>query len=204
MEDKKNIVIKVKYPASAKKAEPDVSASKMITEWNIKRIFLAFLVVVLFIVTLFFFLKPDTQNPELKPQAALPEKIIKTPVKSEIKINKKSAKVNKNISRALLTFKINNNEPVDKIILPLKLSKKGSTSVYYFVELKAMKGHTVYHEWLLDGALITRKKVNISDNNWRTASRQLFSNSVKTKWTVRLVDENGKILNEIPFNVIYE
>jgi len=203
MEDKKNIVIKVKYPTSGKQAEHEVSASKVITEWNIKRILLALLGVLLFIVALFFFTKPNTQNTDLQLQAVLPETIIKTPVKPEIEINK-NTKIDKHIIRALLTFKVNNNEPVGEIILPLKLSKKKSTSVYYFVELSAMKGRTVYHEWLRDGALVTRKKVNVSSDNWRTASRQLFAYSVKTNWTVRLVDETGQLLNEIPFNVIYE
>ncbi len=67
-----------------------------------------------------------------------------------------------------------------------------------------MKGRTVFHEWLLDGKLITRKKVNISDDSWRTSSRQLFAYTSKTNWLARLVDENGRILNEIQFNVIYE
>ena len=67
-----------------------------------------------------------------------------------------------------------------------------------------MKGRTVFHEWLLDGKLITRKKVNISDDFWRTSSRQLFAYTARTNWKARLVDEKGQVLNEIPFNVIYE
>jgi hypothetical protein len=204
MEDKKNIVIKLKYPGSGKPDDPDVSSSKVITEWNIKRILLALLGVIFFIATLLFLFKPKTQNMNLQPQAASPENIIKTPVKSEVETNKKSTQSNKKIIRALLTFKIQNNEPAGEIKLPLKLSKNGPTSVYYFVEVAAMKGRTIYHEWLLDGAVITRKKVNISSDNWRTSSRQLFAYSLKTNWTVRLVDETGRILNEIPFNVIYE
>lgn len=210
MEDKKNIVIKLKYPGSGKPSDSDVSASKVITEWNIKRILAALLGVIFFIIVLLFLFKPNTtQNTEVQPQAplrplaALPEKIIKTPVKSEVEINKKTQSIKK-VIRALLTFKIQNNEPVGEIILPLKLSKKRPTSVYYFVELASMKGRTVYHEWLLDGVVITRKKVNISADIWRTSSRQLFVYSLKTSWTVRLVDETGQILNEIPFNVIYE
>jgi hypothetical protein len=85
------------------------------------------------------------------------------------------------------------------------LSKKKSTSVYYFVELTGMKGQTVYHEWLLDGDLITRKKIKISDDDkWRTLSRQLFAYTARNNWTARLVDETGRVLNEIRFNVIYE
>ncbi len=203
MEDKKNIVIKVKYPTSGKKEEHDVSAPKVITEWNIKRILLALTGVILAIAGLFYFIKPDTQKTDLqskadsRPKAALPEKIVNTPTKPK-------AEINKSIIRALLTFKINNNEPIGEITLPLKLSKKDSTSVYYFVELTAMKGRKVYHEWLLDGELITRKKVNISDDTWRTSSRQLFAYSDRTNWTARLVDETGRLLNEIHFNVIYE
>ena len=198
MEDKKNIVIKVKYPASGKKPEHDLPTTKVITEWNIKRILLALAGVILAILLLFYFIKPDAQKPDLEQKTALPEKTVNTPVKPE-------ASVNNNITRALLTFKINNNEPVGEINLPLKLSKKKSTSVYYFVELTGMKGRTVYHEWLLDGNLITRKKINISDNDkWRTLSRQLFAYTARTNWTVRLVDETGRILNEIHFDVIYE
>ncbi|MEI6269233.1 MAG: DUF2914 domain-containing protein [Methylococcaceae bacterium] len=196
MEEKKNIVIKVKYPSNGKKVEPDISQLKVITEWNIKRIVLAFTGVVLFIVMLVFFLKPDTKNTEQPVQSALSE--------NNINIPDQSKEINKPVIRSLLTFKIDNNEPVGEISLPLKLSKKKSTSVYYYVELTGMEGHSVYHEWLLDGALITRKKVNISNGNWRTSSRQLFVYNDKTNWTARLVDETGRLLNEIQFNVIYE
>ena len=195
MEDKKNIVIKIKYP---KKAEQDVSEQKVITEWNIKRIMLALAGIVSIIVLLFYVIKQDTQKTDLQPKAALSEKIANTPAKPQIAIGN-------NITRALLTFETNKNEPVGEITPPLKLSKNKSTSVYYFVELTGMKGRTVYHEWLLDGDLITRKKINISDDDkWRTLSRQLFAYTARTNWAVRMVDETGRILNEIHFDVIYE
>lgn len=197
MEDKKNIVIKVKYPTSAKKTESETHASVIVTQWNIKRILVASAGIVLIVVALFYFNKQDVPQTDLHPQAALPEKVVNTP-------DKPKAEINKNIIRALLTFKINNNEPIGEVILPLKLSKNKATSVYYFVELKAMKGRTVYHEWLLDGKLVTRKKVNISDDTWRTSSRQLFAYSARTHWIVRLVDEQGQLLNERHFDVIYE
>ncbi len=197
MENKKNIVIKVRYPSADKMAGHEVSAPKVITEWNIKRIVLALLGAALITVALFSLFKQDTKKTALQPKAAVPEQIVNTPEKSKTEIKK-------NIIRALLTFKINNNEPEGEIALPLKLSKTNSTSVYYFVELNAMKGKTVYHEWLLDNELITRKKVNISDDTWRTSSRQLFAYSDRTNWTARLVDETGQILNEIHFNAIYE
>ena len=199
MEDKKNIVIKLKYPAADKKAENEVHTSGVVTEWNIKRIALALAGVVLIAAAaLFFVFRQDTQKPDLQPQAALPEKVVNEPVKAE-------KKTTNNINRALLTFDIKNNEPVGEISLPLKLGKNKATSVYYFVELTGMKNRTVYHEWLLDGKLITRKKVHITDDaKWRTFSRQLFAYTAQNNWTVRLVDETGQVLNEIRINVVYE
>ena len=199
MEDKKNIVIKVRYPASRKNTENDIQSSKVVTEWNVKRILLALAGALLIIgMALIYFNRQDTQKTDLQPQAALPEKGINASVNPQIAINN-------TITRALLTFATNKNEPVGEITFPLKLSKKKSTSVYYFVGLTGMKGRTVYHEWLLDGDLITRKKINISDDDkWRTLSRQLFSYTARNGWTARVVDEAGQVLNEIRFNVIYE
>jgi hypothetical protein len=138
---------------------------------------------------------PENIEPTL--QDILPDKVVSRPENN-------NTDVSNNITRAFLTFKIDNNEPAGKIDIPVKLSKYKSTSLYYFVELTGMKGRTVYHEWLLEGKLITRKKVNISNNNWRTSSRQFFANSDKTNWMVRLVDENNKVINELNFSVIYQ
>lgn len=214
MADKKNIKIKVRYPTAGSKPEKDIPAPGMITVWNIKRILLAVGCVLLILVSLIFFIKDDDQKTGLQPQAALPEKIDaeKTDQQPEpaapekiidVSANQKT-EINKNVRRALLTSKINHDEPVGEITFPLKISHKKSTKIYYFVELTAMKGKTVYHEWLLDGALISRKKINISADTWRTASRQIFYRTAKHNWTVRAVDDTGRIINEKHFDVIFE
>lgn len=198
MADKKNIVIKVKYPASGKMPENNVSSPKIITEWNVKRITLALAGIVLAVSVLFYFLNRDTENTASDKPVAVAPKINADPTA------KSTMEVNNHVLRAVLAHKVENNEPVDEITLPLTISKKGSAWIYYFVELKGMKGKTVFHEWLLDGVLISRKKVNISDETWRTASRQVFNYTSENNWTVRLVDETGNIINEKHFNVIYE
>ena len=214
MTNKKNIKIKVRYPTSGSKPEKGEPVPGMITVWNVKRILLALGCLVLILVSMFFFIKDDGQKTDLQPQATLPEKIDvqKTDLQAQATLPEKSVdtsanpktEINKNVRRALLTYKINNNEPVGEITLPLKISKKKSTKIYYFVELTAMKGRTLYHEWLLDGALISRKKVNVSSDPWRTASRQIFYYTAKHNWTARLVDETGRIINEKHFDVIFE
>jgi hypothetical protein len=100
------------------------------------------------------------------------------------------------VSRSLLTYGINNKEPAGEIAGSLKVSGKKPTWVYYFTELKAMKGSRVYHEWLKNGSLVSRQSIVISGDTWRTSSRKLLSESDKGKWTVRMVDENNRLLNE--------
>jgi len=198
MADKKNIVIKVKYPTSVPSSGHVDSLPKTITVWNVKRILIASAGIALVLTAGFYFINKDSQDIESdKPQAIAPELDVKPAAEPK-------TEVNSHVLRSVLSYKIINNEPQEEITLPLKLSKKKSTSIYYFVELKGMNGETVYHEWLLDGVLISRKKVNISNETWRTSSRQIFEYTSDNNWTVRLVDETGAIINEKHFDVIYE
>lgn len=196
MQDKKNIVIKVSFPAQENQAISGLSTPQVVTVWHIKRLLLAGLAGVLLLVLLWFLFKPTPQPTLPAPQAIKTEPLLikQAQPKAEAKV----------VNRSLLTLQVVNNEPFGELIPPLKINKDAATSVYYFVELAAMDGRTVYHEWLLDNELITRKQVNVSGDKWRTASRQLLMYSNRTDWTVRLVDETGQILNTIPFKVIYE
>ena len=60
MTDKRNIVIKVKYPVSGKATEN--LAPKMISEWNVKRILLAIGALILVLASLFYVINNDTQD----------------------------------------------------------------------------------------------------------------------------------------------
>ncbi|WP_340121863.1 DUF2914 domain-containing protein [Methylobacter svalbardensis] len=248
MTDKRNIVIQVKYPISGQ-ATVDL-APKMITEWNIKRILLAASVLVMILISLFYFIHSDTQDnaavivnaieKQVAPQAELKEVEIKNLdistqaiveanllAKSRKELNKNSKqtaaipvkevikkqaskkvikeqehlKVNTNEVRAVLTYKINNKEPVGEIVRSVNLNNKKPTWIYYFTELNAMKGSKVYHEWLKEGVVVTRRALIISGNRWRTSSRKLFSDAEKGNWSVRLFDKNDRLLNEKNFKI---
>ncbi len=199
MDDKKNIVIKVKCSASNKN-KPDIPTPKVITQWNIRRIVTVFVGLVFIILVLSSLFWPKPEDKAVQSEAVLSTNETNKDIDKSVPVVSAQSK----LVRSLFTTKVINNEPIDHLELPLKFDKTKSTSVFYFAELSAVKDKTIYHEWLLDGVLMTRKKVHISDNTWRTSSRQLFSDSKKTNWTVRLVDEAGNILNELAFNVVYE
>ncbi len=238
MTDKKNIVIKVKYPVSGKVAE--ISSPKRVTEWNVRRILVAAGVLVLILAALFYFTNNDVQDNDLDMvsavdrQATPPVEVKETEnistqagekvspsvksIKESNKINTQTAagkevikkqankeqehlEVNHNVSRASLTYKIDNKEPVGEVVRTIGINRKKPVWVYYFTELKAMKGKRVYHEWLKNGVMVSRQALVISGDSWRTSSRKLLSGSDKGSWAVRLVDEKGRLLNEKNFKV---
>lgn len=131
---------------------------------------------------------------------AAKEIIKKQPAEKVIK-ERGYSKVNPNVPRALLTYEINNKEPAGEIVRAVDASRKKPVWVYYFTELKALKGSKIYHEWLKDDVVVSRQAMNISGDTWRTSSRKLLSGAEKGNWTVRLVDKNGQLLNERNFKV---
>ncbi len=134
--------------------------------------------------------------------ASIPAKeVIKKQPKEKVIKERGYSKANPNVPRAVLTYAINNKEPVGEIEKAVDVSHKKPVWLYYFTELKDMKGGKVYHEWLKNGAVVSRQELAISDDTWRTSSRKLLSDSEKGNWTVRLVDKNGRLLNEKNFKV---
>jgi len=141
-------------------------------------------------------------NKSSKQTAAIPAKeVIKKQANKKGIKEREHLKVNTNEVRAVLTYKINNKEPVGEIVRTVNLGNKKPAWIYYFTELNAMKGSKVYHEWLKEGVVVTRRALIISGNRWRTSSRKLFSDAEKGNWTVRLFDKNSRLLNEKNFKV---
>ena len=206
MSDKKNIVIKVKYPTPGKSSEKVASTPGMITEWNVKRIGLALSSLLLGVFMLIYFTDSDDHSGSLTEQLAVPEQTVETNKQSTANIRqpqpaKPLVEMSRSVIRSQLTSEIKKNEPVDSITVPLKIGKKETIWIYYFAELKGLKGRTIFHEWLLNGDLVSQKKVNISADPWRTASKQMITYTTNNDWSVRLVDDAGNQLIEKKFNL---
>lgn len=228
MEDRKNIVIKVKYPTSGKNSV-DATKPKVVEQWDVKRIAIAAGGLLAFIMLLVLVFSGDDEQATTVSQTVVSEKSVADmdetralekplskfeeksvvnatdkPVLKAIEPTAKTIETSKTVLRSLLTFNIKDSEPQAAVTSPLHLSKTKPVSVFYFAELNNMKGKTVYLEWLLEGDLITRKKVNISGDNWRMTSRQYLNDNIKTHWIVRIVDHRSHLITQIPFETIYE
>ncbi len=216
MDDRKNIVIKVKYPTHIK-STAGVSQPIIIEQWNIKRIAMAAGGLFVFLIILIsLFSSGEDSAPNNEPSvvavdnAPIQNVVEKTASKADKPVVKaeqpafKNIDYSKSVLRSTLTFSIKDSEPQGRVTSPLHLSKTKPVSVFYFAELNDMTGRTVYIEWLLEGDLITRKKVNISGDHWRMTSRQYLNNNIKTHWVVRVADDRGQVITQIPFDAIYE
>jgi hypothetical protein len=248
MKDKRNIVIKVKYPVSGKAASDPTP--KMVTEWNIKRILVAAAILILALVLLVFYIvsddEPETsaesgeintadktvappvelkdvetkdlaipkqvtnktslpvkqkKEPYIKNNDIKAEKVIKKPANEKTQPERNHSKTAHVVSRAVLTDKINNKEPVGEISRTLDVKANKPVWVYYFNELNSLNGNKVYHEWLKNGSVVSKQELVVSKDAWRTSSRKLLSDSDRGNWAVRLVDKNGRVLNEKSFKV---
>ncbi|MGR9046663.1 MAG: DUF2914 domain-containing protein [Gammaproteobacteria bacterium] len=135
----------------------------------------------------------------------------KTPAKLEIATRDKRAEdtVRQTIShhkvtRALLARGMANKEPFKEIKTSIKVRKDKATGVFYFTEIKGMNGRHLYHQWVHEGRLVHKRPIEVRGNHWRVSTSKLFSFTRQGDWTVRLIDEEGKIYNEIRFKVIAE
>jgi hypothetical protein len=204
MSEKKNIVIKVKYPSGANTKAKSKTQPGTVTHWNLKRIGLALGSLLLLMISFFYFTDTDKQDIETEKPLALPKQVtpaVKTENTQLSLPEKPLSSFASSVIRAQLTSDVKKNEPIDSINAPVKIDRKEKKSLYFFAELKGLKGKTIFHEWLLNDQLVSQKKVNISSDPWRTASRQTITYTMDNDWAVRIVDDNGNKVTEIKFNL---
>ena len=114
---------------------------------------------------------------------------------------KQTFSVTSGLTRVQLAKGISGKEPYGEIISPLIVDNDKATGVFYFTELRGMRGETVYHEWLRNGKVVYSKPIRILGKRWRASTSKLMNRSYTGNWTVRLKSGNGDVLNEIKFVV---
>jgi len=118
----------------------------------------------------------------------------KAPLKSEVNTHKY-------IARAQLTRAIKGREPIDKLPNVLYSDEK-ITRLYYFTELKDMRGRRVTHQWEYRGKVMARIQFRIGGNHWRTYSSKYLNRSMFGDWKVLVTDEQGQVLHTEAFEYL--
>jgi len=105
------------------------------------------------------------------------------------------------IKRAQFTSDIKNKEPVDNLTSPFFALRKEAYSIYFFTELKRLKGDTVTHIWKHKGQVKSNKEFEVRGNRWRVYTSKLLNMSMLGQWDVLVVDSSGRILEQKSFEL---
>ncbi len=108
---------------------------------------------------------------------------------------------NLNVIRFRFTSGIKRKEPVDILAPPFFALRDKAYSIYFFTELKRLKGHTVTHVWKHNGQVKLNKEFEVRGNRWRIYTSKLLNMTMLGQWDVSVVDSNGQILTQKGFEL---
>ncbi len=107
------------------------------------------------------------------------------------------------IKRAQFTSGIQAREPIDRIdhLLTDPNDKASIKQLYFFTEVAKLEGHTIYHQWRLNGEVVAEIPFEVKSNwRWRVFSSKKIVPSMRGDWQVNVVDEQGNILHSEHFS----
>ncbi len=100
------------------------------------------------------------------------------------------------VGRTVFTTEIDDREPQNRVnVLPNDHKK-----VYYFTELRNMKGQTVTHRWAFKGKVMARIRFVVRGDRWRVYSSKKLEPQWLGQWTASVVDSSGRILSSDHFS----
>lgn len=108
------------------------------------------------------------------------------------------AKEQGKILRALFTTRMENREPVDRVLI---LDNK-VREIYFFTDLSQWQGHTITHRWEYEGRVVQTKSYQIKGQRWRVASQKELDPGMIGRWSVVVTDENDCPLKAVVFQFV--
>ena len=99
------------------------------------------------------------------------------------------------VKRAVFTTKIKKLEPTDNI----KALPNNKKQVYFFTDLRGMKGQRVKHRWIYKGKVRAEVEFKVKGQRWRVYSKKKLKRGWLGDWTVLTVDRRGRTLSKNKF-----
>ncbi len=100
------------------------------------------------------------------------------------------------VARATFTSMMSDREPQGEVT---SLTNEHN-SIMFFTELLDLDGHEVTHVWEHDGAVMARVAFLVKGPRWRVHSSKNLEPSWVGEWTVKVMDEHGKMLHSQTFS----
>lgn len=214
------VVIKINYDKD--KQRKALIDPKMVTVWHTQRILAACAILALLLILIVSWLlsgdeeivsKYPLQNsvnsqPVINSDTtlALPKNISESAPhaldKSPSPLKRLAAIIfDKRVIRASLNSDIKDNQPGTALTSPVKVAEHKTLELFYFSEVKNMKGKVLYHHWLKNGRVVYKKTWDIKEQKARLISSKTIGFADRGEWQILLLDKKGKPLSEANFIV---
>ena len=103
-----------------------------------------------------------------------------------------TASADESIARSAFTSAVENREPVDKVGQLTNDKEK----IYFFTEIKGLKGRTVTHRWEHGGDVKAEVSFKVGSDRWRVWSSKNLQPQWVGEWIVTVMDDKGNTLTE--------
>lgn len=100
------------------------------------------------------------------------------------------------VARAAFTTAIDDREPIDEV----STLDTDASKVYYFTEIKGLKGQTITHRWEQNGEVQATVSFDIGGDRWRIWSSKNLDPEFTGQWQVMVLDEAGNVLSQNSFD----
>ncbi|GAB4266240.1 MAG: hypothetical protein Kow0065_17060 [Methylomicrobium sp.] len=209
MANSKKIIIKINRATESHHDDKRHVAHSEVTVWHINRIAWTLLIAIILVVVPYIYLDKGVsvtkQNESSNYLADADESRDEAPyltMPSEKGVESFKTIRHYKVPRGVLTNNVVDKEPVEELLSPIVLKNNQTRKIYYFTEIKDMKGRQLYHQWIRNKVLLQKDTIRPAGNRWRVSSNRGLSVLDRGKWIVQLIDDKGLIYNEIQFDVV--
>ncbi|HHJ14173.1 MAG TPA: DUF2914 domain-containing protein [Gammaproteobacteria bacterium] len=91
------------------------------------------------------------------------------------------------VARAAFTTGIVSREPKDRVLVLTPPARE----IYFFTDLRNLKGHTVTHRWQFEGEVMSSVDFKVEGDRWRVYSRKSLPPGAFGEWSVTVLDDTG-------------
>ncbi len=103
------------------------------------------------------------------------------------------------IARAQFTNGVRGREPIDLVESVVRSNGQTAQQLYYFTELRNLKGETVTHRWEHEGQQVAEVSFNVGGNRWRVFSSKSLPPNMTGEWQVVVTNTDGEPLTTASF-----
>jgi len=132
-------------------------------------------------------------KPQKEALTLAPEKIPSVEVLPTL-VAKKHVIRSDHIARSQLTNGIKSREPIDELTDVVAAKKEGLRRIYFFTELRGLKGQVVRHQWIHGKKVESELSFKVGGNRWRVNSSKRLNPAAMGDWHIKVLNNKNEIL----------